>query len=109
MPRRYDKDFRPRSGRRRAGAKDGSFLSRVLQAAGPGFAKGLGSKRGLGHLSRGQVAARIGLRTPGPRTRRVILKARLVVQPGRLRAATLRHGRYLEREPAGSGSMVQGQ
>jgi type IV secretory pathway VirD2 relaxase len=101
MPRQDDKDFRPRSGRRRAGAKDGSFLSRVLLAAGPGFAKSLSGKRGLGHLSRGQVAARIGLRTPGPRTRRVVLKARLVVQPGRLRAATLRHGRYLEREPAG--------
>ena len=101
MPRRDDKDFRPRSGGRRAGTKDGSFLSRVLQSAGPGFVKSQSGKRGLGHLSRGQVAARMGIRTPDLRTRRVVIKARLVVQPGRLRAATLRHGRYLEREPAG--------
>ncbi len=94
MPRGDDNDFRPRFRRGRGGARDGSFVSQALRAAGPGFAKS------LGHLGRGRVAARAGVGRPGPRARRVIVKARLVVQPGRLKGATLRHARYLEREPA---------
>ncbi|MFZ1623537.1 MAG: DUF3363 domain-containing protein [Gammaproteobacteria bacterium] len=95
MPPRDDQDIRPRSGRSRARAKDGSFVSRVLQAAGPRLVKG------LGYLGRGKVAALAGIRQPRSRARRVVVKVRLVVMPGRLQTATLRHGRYLEREPVG--------
>lgn len=101
MPRRDDKDVRPRTGRRRAAASDGKFVTQVLLAAGPGLARTLGGKRGPGRLGRGQVAAVAGIRSPGPRSRRVIVKARLVVQPGRLTPSTIRHARYLQRELPG--------
>ena len=101
MPRRDDKDFRPRSGRRRAESSDSKFVTQALRAAGPGLARSLGGKRGPGRLGRGQVAALAGIRSPGPRSRRVIVKARLVVQPGRLTPSTIRHARYLQRELPG--------
>ena len=59
MPRGDDQDIRPRSGRNRARAKDGSFVSRVVQAAGPRFVKG------LVYLGWGKVAALAGIRPPG--------------------------------------------
>ena len=101
MPRRNDNDVRPRSARPRAAASDSKFVTQVLRAAGPRLARSLGSKRGPGRLGRGQVAALAGIRSPGPRARRVIVKARLVVLPGRLTAFTTRHARYLERELPG--------
>jgi type IV secretory pathway VirD2 relaxase len=101
MPKRDDNDVRPRSARRRAEASDSKFVTQVLRLAGPRLGRGLGGKRGPGRLGRGQVAALAGIRSPGPRSRRVIVKARLVVQPGRLTPSTIRHARYLQRELPG--------
>jgi type IV secretory pathway VirD2 relaxase len=101
MPKRDDSDVRPRSGRRRAEASDSKFVTQVLKAAGPRLARTLAGNRGPGRLGRGQVAALAGIRSPGPRSRRVMVKARLVVQPGRLTPSTIRHALYLQRELPG--------
>lgn len=99
-----DDDFRPRLGKVRAeGQKTAkSFRNRVLQAAG--LAGGLAKRHGRFNGSRIGRGAGIGRvlagrdRWAGWRTRRVVVKARLVKLAGRnLKGAQL-HLRYIQRD-----------
>ncbi len=100
-----DDRFRPRPGRPRD--KDGEriprFTTKVLRAvsrAGPSAQGGTGSGRGRRALrmGRGQVAAKVAGQALGPRSRRVVIKARLVNLRRAGPRSTTTHIRYLERE-----------
>ena len=91
------------------GARERGFLARVAVAMGPvRRGKGRGARppgaRRTAKAGRGAVAAAFAADGLGPRSRRVIVKARLVrVRGGSPRALT-KHLQYLEREgvtPAG--------
>ena len=102
---RSDEDrFRPRPGKVRghgdAGAK--RFTSQVLRAAkktSGGSSRllsrtsGQGAEKGLGH-----VAARVLGDRLGPRSRRVVVKARLVVHAQAAAGSTAAHLRYIQRD-----------
>jgi len=115
MSRRDDDDFRPKVGPPRAqgrgeierlgkpGARPLRFTTRVLKAA----AKSGGSGRtGLrkrasrpgAQSGRGQVASRLARQNLGPRTRRVIIKTRLVVMAGASPTSTQDYLRYIQRD-----------
>lgn len=100
----HDDDFRPRLGKVRADGQKAikSFRNRVLRAAG--LAGGLAKRGGRFHGSRIGRGAGIGRvlagrdRWAGWRTRRVVVKARLVKLAGRnLKGAQL-HLRYIQRD-----------
>ena len=111
MAQRDDDTFeiRLRPPRRGGGARERGFLARVAVAMGPirrGKGRGVrppGARR-TAKAGRGAVAAAFAADGLGPRSRRVIVKARLVrVRGGSPRALT-KHLQYLEREgvtPAG--------
>ena len=111
MAQRDDDTFavRVRPPRRSGGAHERGFLARVAVAMGPvrrGKGRGVrppGGRR-TAKAGRGAVAAAFAADGLGPRSRRVIVKARLVrVRGGSPRALT-KHLQYLEREgvtPAG--------
>jgi type IV secretory pathway VirD2 relaxase len=115
MSRRNDDDFRPKVGPPRAkgrgeiprpgkrGALPLRFTTRVLKAA----AKSGGSGRtGLkkrasrpgAQSGRGQVASRLARQNLGPRTRRVIIKTRLVVMAHASPTSTQDYLRYIQRD-----------
>lgn len=105
MPERDDDRFRPRPAppRARGGGRSQRFVSRVLsEVSKSGGAIGTvlnrPRARGGAKLGRGQAAARFAGSSLGPRSRRVVVKARLVV----LRTAGLRavdtHLRYIVRD-----------
>jgi type IV secretory pathway VirD2 relaxase len=100
-----DDRFRPRPGRPRAKSGDRipRFTTKVLRAvsrAGPGAQAGSGLGRGRRTLrmARGQVAAKVAGQALGPKSRRVVIKARLVNLKRAGPRSTSTHIRYLERE-----------
>ena len=102
---RSDEDrFRPRPGKVRghgdAGAK--RFTSQVLRAAqktGGGSGRPLTRSPGRGaEKGRGHVAARLLSGRLGPRSRRVVVKARLVVHAQAAPGSTGAHLRYIQRD-----------
>jgi type IV secretory pathway VirD2 relaxase len=94
---------------RRGSAQDRGFLARVAVAMGPvRRGKGRGARptgaRRTAKAGRGAVAAAFAADGLGPRSRRVIVKARLVRVRGGSSRALAKHLQYLEREgvtPAG--------
>ena len=100
-----DDRFRPRAGRPRAkgGERIPRFTATVLRAvsrAGPSGQAGGGlsrSRRTL-RMGRGQVAAKVAGQGLGPKSRRVVIKARLVNLKQAGPRSTSTHLRYLERE-----------
>jgi len=100
-----DDRFRPRPGRLRAkgGDRIPRFTTKVLRAvsrAGPGAQPGggLGRSRRALRMGRGQVAAKVAGQGLGPKSRRVVIKARLVNLKQAGPRSTSTHLRYLERE-----------
>jgi hypothetical protein len=111
MAHRDDDTFevRARPPRRGGGARERGFLARVAVAMGPvrrGKGRGVrppGARR-TAKAGRGAVAAAFAGDGLGPRSRRVIVKARLVRMRGGSSRALTKHLQYLEREgvtPAG--------
>lgn len=104
MARSDEERFRPRpgkvSGRGDAGAK--RFTSQVLRAAqktGGGSGRPLTRSPGRGaEKGRGHVAARLLGGRLGPRSRRVVVKARLVVHAQAAPGSTGAHLRYIQRD-----------
>jgi type IV secretory pathway VirD2 relaxase len=107
MAQRYDDSFelRVRPPRRGGGARDRGFLARVAVAMGSvrrGKGRGVrppGARR-TAKAGRGAVAAAFAADGLGPRSRRVIVKARLVRVRGCSSRALTKHLQYLEREGA---------
>ena len=103
MPGSDEDRFRPRLGRIK-NRVDGSakrFTSQVLRAAqtsGGGSARplarrpGRGAEKGRGHVAACLVGGRLG-----PRARRVVVKARLVVHAQAAPGSTAAHLRYIQR------------
>ena len=96
--------FRPRIGRIK-NRVDGSakrFTSQVLRAAqtnGGGAARPLARRPGRrAERGRGHVAARLVGSRLGPRARRVVVKARLVVHAQAAPGSTAAHLRYIQRD-----------
>lgn len=115
-----DEDFTPRLGRMRsAGKSPRTYLSRILQAAnlarGAGRGGSVGGSRFTGaRLGRGSGAGRL-LHTRDrfafARTRRVVVKARLVRLGGKGGAGARAHLRYLQRDgtnPEGARGVLYG-
>ena len=104
MARSDEERFRPRPGKVRghgdAGAK--RFTSQVLRAArktGGGSGRPLTRSPGRGaEKGRGHVAARLLGGRLGPRSRRVVVKARLVVHAQAAPGSTGAHLRYIQRD-----------
>jgi type IV secretory pathway VirD2 relaxase len=103
MPKHDDEQFRPKVGRPKARGGGRRFISRVVKAsvrAGHPIGQGLrsaGARPGA-KLGRGHVASRMAGRTLGPRSRRVIIKTRLVVAKRANFRSTERHLRYIQRD-----------
>ena len=98
-----DGEFEPRLGRMRArGSRRGrKYLHAALAAAArAGFPQPRSGRRFLGsRISRGVVAARmLGDRSAGLRTRRTIVKTRLVRLGGKGLGAARAHLRYIQRD-----------
>ena len=102
MSKHDDEQFRPKVGRPKAGGGGRRFISRVVKAsvrAGHPIGRGLrsaGARPGA-TLGRGHVASRMAGRTLRPRSRRVIIKTRLVVAKRSNLRSTERHPRYIQR------------
>ena len=104
MARSDEDHFRPRPGKVRghgdAGAK--RFTSQVLRAAqktGGGSGRPLTRSPGRGaEKGRGHIAARLLGGHLGPRSRRVVVKARLVVHAQAAPGSTGAHLRYIQRD-----------
>ena len=96
--------FRPRLGKIKNRVDGGAkrFTSRVLRAAqtnGGGVARPLARRPGRGaERGRGHVAARLAGSRLGPRARRVVVKARLVVHAQAAPGSTAAHLRYIQRD-----------
>ena len=96
--------FRPRLGRTKNRVDGGAkrFTSQVLRAAqknGGGLARPLARRSGRGaEKGRGHVAARLVGSRLGPRARRVVVKARLVVHAQAALGSTAAHLRYIQRD-----------
>ena len=96
--------FRPRLGRIKNRVDGGAkrFTSQVLRAAqknGGGSARPLTGRPGRGaEQGRGHVAARLVGSRLGPRARRVVVKARLVVHAQAAPGSTAAHLRYIQRD-----------
>ncbi len=105
MADREDKYFRARPAppRDHGSARTPRFISQVLKAtskAGRSPKRLLappGARTGAG-LGRGHVAARLSGQALGPRSRRAIVKARLVVLKHAGERSTQKHLRYIERD-----------
>ena len=104
MARTDDDRFRVRPGKPRGERDPGAqrFTRQVLRAAQKGSG-GLGrvpvNGRGRGaEKGRGQVAARLVGQRLGPRSRRVVVKARLVVHAQAAPGSTAAHLRYIQRD-----------
>jgi type IV secretory pathway VirD2 relaxase len=116
MAQRDDNTFelRVRPPRRGGGARERGFLAQVAVAMGPvRRGKGRGARptgaRRTAKAGRGAVAAAFAGEGLGPRSRRVIVKARLVRVRGSNSRALAKHLQYLEREgvtPAGDPGRV---
>jgi type IV secretory pathway VirD2 relaxase len=113
MSGRDDDDFRPKVGPPRAkqrgqiprlgkaGARPLRFTTRVLRAAAKnGAGRGLKKRasRPGAQTGRGQVAARLAQQNVGPRSRRVIIKTRLVVMANASPTSTADYLRYIQRD-----------
>jgi type IV secretory pathway VirD2 relaxase len=115
MKRDRDGRFRPRVGppRARGDAKSQRFIGRVIRASSRS-GKSLGYRaaraRPGARLGRGYAAARLAARALGPRSRRVIVKVR-IVQHAQIRPASLKDNLdYIERDgvqPDGSPSRLE--
>ncbi|WP_428393471.1 DUF3363 domain-containing protein [Lichenicoccus sp.] len=96
--------FRPRPGKIKNRVDGGAtrFTSQVLRAAqtnGGGSARPLARRLGRGaEKARGHVAARLVGSRLGPRARRVVVKARLVVHAQAAPGSTAAHLRYIQRD-----------
>ena len=96
--------FRPRLGKIKSRVDGGAkrFTSQVLRAAqtnGDGAARPLARRPGRGaERGRGHVAARLVGSRLGPRARRVVVKARLVVHAQAAPGSTAAHLRYIQRD-----------
>src|ERR1700681_328299 len=94
---------RPRPPRAKGGARGQRFLARVfaeVSRAG-GTSGGAPTRRGRktgARLGRGHVAARFAGSALGPRSRRVVIKARLVVLKSAGAGAVSTHLRYIARD-----------
>ena len=104
MARSDEERFRPRPGKVRSRGDEGArrFTTQVLRAAQKG---GGGAGRPLTRAAargatkgRGQVAARVIGGRLGPRSRRVVVKARLVVHAHAAPGSTAAHLRYIQRD-----------
>ncbi len=104
MTHRDDDELKLKMGRPRTrGTQHVRFASRVLKAVSihraegrsrlPAMARRKGPTRG-----RGDLAMKLTVRTPGLRSRRVVIKTRLVILNRVSRHSTLRHLKYIERE-----------
>ncbi len=93
--------FRPRPGAPKA--RHPRFISRVLQEASKAGGKTLKrtAARTGAKLGRGQVAARFAGKSLGARSRRVVIKTRLVVLKHAGPRSTETHLRYVERDGVG--------
>ena len=104
MASRDEERFRARPGRPRVERDLGvqKFTTRVLRAsrqASSGAGKPLARGRGRGaEKGRGHVAARLIGSRLGPRSRRVTVKARLVVHAQAAPGSTAAHLRYIQRD-----------
>lgn len=115
MKRDRDGRFRPRVGppRARADAKSQRFIGRVIRATSRS-GKSLGYRaaraRPGARLGRGYAAARLAARALGPRSRRVIVKVR-IVQHSEIRSTSLKENLdYIERDgvqPDGSPGRLE--
>ena len=115
MKRSRDDRFRPRVGppRSRGDASSQRFIGRVVRAASRS-GKSLGYRatraRPGARLGRGYAAARLAARALGPRSRRVIVKVR-IVKHAEIKPATLRENLdYVERDgvkPDGSPGRLE--
>ena len=99
--RATDESFhvRPRPPRSRKAPGYGSFLRRIMAEisfAGP--SPGIRSRRGNHAMARGAAAAAFAQDRLGPRSRRVVVKTRLVVLSQRSAGAVQAHLRYIARE-----------
>ena len=101
---RDEQRFRPRPGRVRGQGDAGGkrFTSQVLRAAqktGGGSSRPLTRTPGRGaEKGRGHVAARLVGSRLGPRSRRVVVKARLLVHAQAAPGSTAAHLRYIQRD-----------
>jgi type IV secretory pathway VirD2 relaxase len=104
MSKYDDEQFRLKVGRPKAHGKGTTrFISRVVKAsarAGHPIGRMLrsGAPRPGAKLGRGHVASRMAGGTLSPRSRRVIIKTRLVVAKRSSPRSTARHLRYIERD-----------
>ena len=104
MTRSNDDGFRPKLGRPKSGSKGQSrFISQLLAkgVAVRGVSRAqrvVSGPRKVTAFHRGAVAVRLGIRTPGPKSRRVTVKVRIVnlKRAGPRSIAT--HLRYIERD-----------
>ena len=100
--RREDDDFRPRTGKPKAGrSAPRRFTSQVLRSAqsiSAGSRPRFGQRAERGSSGRGRVAAAILGDRLGPRARRVVVKARLVVFAQAAAGSAAVHLRYLQRD-----------
>lgn len=110
MPRFDDEHFHVRPGppKARGGSVDKSakrFTHQVLRATqktAGGSGRPLGRQRARGaEKGRGHVAARLAGNRLGPRARRVIIKARLVVFAKAAAGSSAAHLRYIQRDAVG--------
>lgn len=101
MSVRDEDRFRPRPGAPKA--RHPRFVSRVLQVASKAGGKALKrtAARTGARLGRGQVAARFAGKSLGARSRRVIIKTRLVVLKQAGPRSTKTHLRYVARDGVG--------
>lgn len=103
MKRNRDDRFRPRVGppRARGDARSQRFTGRVVRAAsrsGKSLGYHAGRARPGARLGRGYVAARLAARALGPRSRRVIVKVR-IVKHAEIRPASIKENLdYIERD-----------
>lgn len=104
MAGRDEERFRVRTGRPKVERDPGvqKFTTRILRAsrqASAGAGKPLARGRGRGvERGRGHVAARLIGDRLGPRSRRVMVKARLVVHAQAAAGSTAAHLRYIQRD-----------
>ena len=115
MKRSRDDRFRPRVGppRARGDASSQRLVGRVLRAAsrsGKSLGYRAGRTRPGARLGRGYAAARLAARALGPRSRRAIVKVR-IVQHAQVRPAAIRENLdYIERDgvqPDGSPGRLE--
>ena len=98
---RADEHFRvrPRPPRSRNGPRSGSFLRRIMAEINvAGASPRVRSRRGNHPIGRGATAAAFAQERLGPRSRRVVVKSRMVILTPRSAEAVQAHLRYIARE-----------